>query len=322
MGDRTFNDMMGEFFQHYNEKDFAGALEVLNREAADFPEQAALITYNRACMLSAQNLGPEALTVLREAADKGCCYRAKTLHEDVDFTALKGNPEFEALVERFQALHDAAQSQTFTARTMVEPTNGAGPHPLLLALHGNNSTADRTAKYWASAAKAGWRVAKLQSSQIGFSADSFVWDDEARSLQDIEHHRTELLQSGQVDPQRVVIGGFSAGSRMAALIGLTQPFPVQGVIAVGPYFEGKLDEWQGLLPAVAQRGTRIYLIVGDNDHPAYEDSLRLADMLKAANVPYQLKVYPGMGHVYPPDFDTLLPEALAYIAAGEPVAAR
>jgi dienelactone hydrolase len=322
MGDRTFNDMTRDFFQHYGEKDYAGALEILNREAADFPEQAGLITYNQACMLGAQNLVTESLAVLHQAADKGYWYDSATLHQDVDFATLLGNPEFEALAVRFQALFDAKQSQTFTTRTTIAPTNGAiAPYPLLLGLHGNQSNAAITSQYWEPAAKAGWLVGVLQSSQIGFTATTFVWNDEARSLKDVEQNHAELMQANQVDPARAVVGGFSAGSRMAVQLGLTQPFPIQGVIALGPYLAGKLDEWQALLPAVAERGTRFYLIVGDNDHPAYEDSIRFTEMLKAANVPHQIKVYPGMAHVYPPDFDSVLLEALAFIVAGERVGA-
>src|SRR5579871_4555863 len=98
MGDRTYNDMTRDFFERYNAKDYTGALEILTREGPNFPEQAALTTYNRACVLSLQNQLPETLAVLRQAVDKGYWYSEKMLREDADFTALKGNPDFESLI--------------------------------------------------------------------------------------------------------------------------------------------------------------------------------------------------------------------------------
>ncbi len=324
MDGKTFDEMIRAFFEKYNAKDYAGALDILNQEAANFPEQAALVTYNQACMLGVQALVPEALTVLRQAADRGYWYDEPTLRQDADLASLQGIPEFETLVGRFKALYEAKQGQTFTTRLTIEPTAGATkPYPLLLALHGNQSNADVTLNYWKPAADAGWLVGVLQSSQIGFTGTTFVWNDEARSLQDVAQHRTKLMQAYAVDPQRIVVGGFSAGGRIATLLGLTQPFPVQGFIGVAPYLAGKLEEWQPHIAAAAERGTRVYLIIGDNDNAdGYNDTLRLAEMLKAANVPYQLKVYPGMAHTYPPDFDKVLVEALEFISAGERVAAK
>src|SRR5579864_1977314 len=199
MGIRSFNDMINEFFRRYDVKDYAGALEILNRGAADFPEQASIIAYNQACMLNVQNMPAEALAVLHQAADKGCWFQASMFHQDSDFASLLGNPEFEALVTRFQAAYDVQQARTFTTRLTIEPANSASkPYPLLLALHGNQSNATLTSKDWQAAAKLGWQVGALQSSQIGYSANIFSWDDQTRSLREIEQHRVELMRAGQV----------------------------------------------------------------------------------------------------------------------------
>ncbi len=45
------------------------------------------------------------------------------------------------------------------------------------------------------------------------------------------------------------------------------------------------------------------------------DVVRFADLLKENRVECELKVYPGMGHVIQPDFDTVLVEALNFISA-------
>lgn len=69
------------------------------------------------------------------------------------------------------------------------------------------------------------------------------------------------------------------------------------------------------IAAARERGTRATLIVGDQDQGCYPDTVRLAELLKNCDVPCELKVYPGMGHTNPPDFDTVLVEALNFITA-------
>jgi acetyl esterase/lipase len=186
---------------------------------------------------------------------------------------------------------------------------------LLLTLHGNNSDATSTSARYTAAANAGWLVANLQSSQLGLTDTTYEWNNHEQSIADVTQHRAELLEAYPVDEQRVVVSGFSMGGQIASLLGVSSQFPLKGVIGVGTYLGDQQEDWAPQIAAVAERGLRVYLLVGDKDDGCYPGTLRLAEMLRAANVPCELKVYPGMGHVYPPDFDEMLVTALNFINA-------
>lgn len=235
MTEKTFQQVMQEFMNRYGNKDYAEALDLLNQEQERFPAQAPQFYYNRACMLGVQKRVPETLAVLREADERGFFFDADTMHKDTDFESLLGNPEFEKLVESFQTRHAQRQGQVSSSRLVVEPPGvaQASSVPLLLVLHGNGSSAAASEPYWKPAAAAGWLVGLVQSSQLGFSESAFVWNDEVRSLQDIETQLAEINKAYPVDPKRVIVGGFSMGGGIAALLGLTQPFRRVVLLALG-----------------------------------------------------------------------------------------
>src|SRR5260221_2221463 len=222
---KTYEELTRDFFGHYNNKEYAAALDLLVKEADQFPEMAALTTFNKICMLSVQNCVPEALALFREAGKRGYFYVAKMLREDADLAVLQGNPDFEQLFGEFKARFETAQAQSTPDRIVIEPPSTAtAPHPLLLALHGNSNNAARSRRFWEPAAKAGWLTAVLQSSQLGMTNGAFAWNDEAKSTHEIEQHRVELDSRYSIDPKRVVIGGFSGGSGLRAA-GCVHPNP-------------------------------------------------------------------------------------------------
>ena len=313
---QTYESFINTFMQRYGEKKYAEALALLEQDGHLYPEQQPMIYYNRACMYGVQDLLSEALAVLREAAEYGCWFSATMLHQDTDFAGLQGNPEFESLVQRFQQQRDAKQLKTQSIRRVAEPpAETAKPYPLLLTMHGNNGDVTRSAPHYEAAAKHGWLVGNLQSAQLGFTDNSFVWDDIADSLATVEQHRAELVKEYAVDEHCIVVSGFSMGGLIASLLAVQQPFPIKGLIGVGTYLGDKQEEWAPQIAMLAARGVRVYLLVGDKDDGCYAGTLRLAEMLRAANVPCELKVYPDMGHVYPPDFDEVLVIALKFITA-------
>lgn len=313
---QTYENFMNSFMQRYGEKEYAEALTLLEQEGHHYPDNQAMIAYNRACMYGVQNLLPQALKVLREAYDRGFWFRADMLHQDTDFAALQGTPDFESLVQQFQQRYETLKSTIRTSRLVsTPPADAPKPYRLLLTLHGNNADAQNTAPHYEAAAKAGWLVTNLQSSQLGFTEQAFVWNDHAESLANVEQHRTELLQTYPIDQQQIVVSGFSMGGQIASLLAVTQPFAVKGLIGIGTYLGDKQEEWQPQIATLAARGVRVYLLIGDKDDGCYPGTVRFAEMLRAANVPCEMKVYPGMGHIYPPDFDEMLITALKFITA-------
>jgi tetratricopeptide (TPR) repeat protein len=85
-----------DFFQHYNEQDYEGALASCYVALEKYPGNA-LILYNIACMQSMLGRGDEALETLQESVEKWPKFKENAQADD-DFTSLREDPRFVALI--------------------------------------------------------------------------------------------------------------------------------------------------------------------------------------------------------------------------------
>jgi mannose-6-phosphate isomerase-like protein (cupin superfamily) len=85
-----------DFFEHYNQQDWEGALGACHVALGKFPGNA-LILYNIACMQSMLGRGDEALTTLTESVEKWPKFKENAQADD-DFASLREDPRFVALI--------------------------------------------------------------------------------------------------------------------------------------------------------------------------------------------------------------------------------
>jgi mannose-6-phosphate isomerase-like protein (cupin superfamily) len=85
-----------DFFQHYNEKDWEGALAACHVALEKYPGNA-LILYNIACMQSMLGRGDEALATLTESIEKWPKFKENAEGDD-DFASLREDKRFLALL--------------------------------------------------------------------------------------------------------------------------------------------------------------------------------------------------------------------------------
>jgi len=85
-----------DFFEHYNEKDWEGALAACHVALEKYPGNA-LILYNIACMQSMLGRGDEALGTLGEAVEKWPKFKENAQKDD-DFASIREDPRFVELV--------------------------------------------------------------------------------------------------------------------------------------------------------------------------------------------------------------------------------
>jgi tetratricopeptide (TPR) repeat protein len=83
---------LGDFFEHYNEKDYEGALAACHVALEKFPGNA-LILYNIACMQSMLGNGDDALGTLSTALE-GWPQFKENAQKDDDFAAIREDPRF------------------------------------------------------------------------------------------------------------------------------------------------------------------------------------------------------------------------------------
>ena len=311
----SFTELHGEVLRRRGAGDVDGAIALLREHVKTFPLHRGVVQLVLAEMLVAAGRPKEGIDSLQEAFAAGCRYKAASLTNDAELAPLQADQRFTRLVrkldERYVADAAAAQPDLLIRGPAGQP--GPDGRPLLVALHGNNSNARETARYWSSAVNEGWVVAIPQSSEIGASPGAFTWNDRARLAAEIPVHIVRAKELHRIDERRIVIGGFSMGGSQAIALPLALGLPVRGILTVAAWLPDA-REFATLIAKGAAKGRRAYVVVGDAD-PSYDGARELVDLFTAAGVTAELDVRTGLGHEYPADMDVTLARALEFVAA-------
>ncbi len=313
----TFDTLLSQTYRLYQAGEYAQALDLITREGRAYPERAQTWFYWRVCLATRTGDTALALQLFDEALAAGLWFGVTLLRQDADLQPLQGMPEFEQRVEVCRLRQAAAQAAARPLLVVLQPGRPAPPaagYPLLLALHGNNQNAHAALDSWRPAVAEGWLVALLQSSQVG-GTDAYVWNDRDWAVREIQAGYSALCQTYPVDPERVVVAGFSLGAETAVWLALTAAIKARGFIAVGPGgpTTSQPEKWAPLIQAASGAGLHGLVIVGEQDIFSYTGTQALATLLEEGNIPCEMRVYPELGHDFPPDFPQVLPEALAFI---------
>jgi predicted esterase len=300
-----------EMMDRYEQGDYAGALALTLRIAAEFPEQRGRTSFWRICLLTRTKEIPAALQVFAEALEAGWWWSETQLRRDPDLEPLQGLPEFERLVALSEEKHTAAQAAAKPETLVREPPAGtARPYPLLIALHGQGSTAEADLAHWEAGCARGWLVAALQSAQLAWPG-AYAWDDRDAAQRQVLGQFEALCAGYPVERSRVIVGGFSQGAALAIRLVLNGSLPARGFLSIVPGMidQELLTEWAGVRRAGPVRG---YLVSGGKD-PRYAFFQQVCETLPQYGVPCRIEDHPEMSHEFPPDFEHSLDEALKFI---------
>ena len=302
-----------QYHQFVAEQEYAKALQLATEHFNLFSPHAQRVVYfwrmKMACKLNEEQL---ALTTLREAVNNGHWY-AK-LDENPDFQILADSTQFQDLVvvcatRRAEEIANARQ-----VIEILQPETVSDSYPLLFALHGNGSNVEGFAPHWRYARDGGWLVALPQSPQAQGSG-KFSWNDWDWVIPTIVDHYSRVRKNYAVDPQHVVLGGFSMGAGLALRLAFTQTIKVQGLICVAPF----LSDVHALLPMLGQphsQKQRIYIVASKEDEYCYDVALKLSVLLTEYGIQHKLDIYRDTGHAFPASFEERVPNALDFILNG------
>ena len=288
------------------------------RKRRNYPDHAAEILYLRSCMAARAGDNDLAIGLIREARDQGIWYGETMMRQSPSWQPLQGLPEFEELTEEFKAQELAANASPLLL--LSEPEGGYSPDdpcPVLLALHGNGANGRTAQLGWQPIVAQGWLLAAAQSSQAGMT-DAYIWDNQEIALREIAGHYSTLRDGHDIDPSRVVIGGFSMGGETALRAALLGTIPVRGFILLGPGGPtiDAAKEWLPLISSAEGRSLRGYVFLGEQDDTVPHDEIRtIVSSLNDHGIPCELEMVPGIAHDYPEDFGVRLQRALAFILA-------
>lgn len=303
------------FERAYANRDWAAAARAAALWAEREPGNSTA-AYNAACAHALAGAAEPALDWLRRAGAAGFA-GTRSLEEDPDLAPLRSHPGFAAATAAIRANRSRmfaefrATAESSEILTIPPPGDHRGPRPLIVVLHGHGGEARSNAEvYRRVAAKLGAILAAPSALRPGPAGRGFSWTfrDEAEwwVLRAVEKVTAEY----PVDPDRVVLAGFSQGANVALGVGLGHPHRFAGLLPVAGHYD------PSRMQAPSGDGPRVYLLTGSRD-PAV-DSFRAAHtQLGDAGLEVRLRIVPGVGHSYPRRASHELGQALEFLLAPE-----
>ncbi|GCF11190.1 alpha/beta hydrolase [Dictyobacter arantiisoli] len=262
----TFQEFTRQLSELYDKKqEITQAFEFLQQEYLRFPEHADQTYYWRIFMAARLGKQSLALQLFQEALDHGYWFSPDQLEKDEDLISLHPLPAFQKMVEICRQRLAEAHANARPELLVREPAKHADSLPLLIALHGNWSDARSTQEAWSDVTTRGWLLAVPQSSQM-IGLNSYTWDDRQQGSHEVFTHLAVLNRTHTIDPERVVLGGFSMGAGLAILLTLRQSTKACGFVVLAPYLsEAELETLSDLLDRQKIMGRRGYIMVGEED---------------------------------------------------------
>ncbi len=108
----------------------------------------------------------------------------------------------------------------------------------------------------------------------------------------LDHYLTGLLAAHKIDESSLALVGFSQGAMMSLFVSLRRARPAAAVVA----YSGRLFAPESLGTELRAR-PKVLLVHGDQDEVVLPEALPHAyEALKAAKVPVEQMLRPGLGH--------------------------
>lgn len=139
-----------------------------------------------------------------------------------------------------------------------------------------------------------------------------MWDNIERGREELKGHYNKIKVNKTFG--NIIIGGFSAGARVALHSMLQGEIEVNGFIFVAPWLP-EMEEWEEIIGILHDKSIKGYIICGDQDEDCFEGTQQFVTLLKDKNIEHKYKVVPNLNHDYPHNFDELLKEAIEYIGS-------
>ena len=303
----TYIQLLNETLHCYAKKGSLEAYTYIMEHAKGIVGNEAQIYNFKYALASAAGLEEEALHLMKEAIiEKGFWYGNEYLISDDDLKPLHKFEEFHQMVQLCKEREELAKK---TERADVKYIDSKKKEKLFIAMHGDQENIGIIEPYWKSVLAQNYTLALPQSSKIQFS-DGFVWDDLHRGKEELKEHYDKLIENRTVE--NVIIGGFSAGARVALYTILQKDIAVDGFIFMAPWLP-EVEEWNELLGVLQGKHIKGYIVCGDQDEDCFECTQQFVQLLRDKNIEHKYKIIPNLNHDYPIHFEEVLKEAIEYI---------
>jgi carboxymethylenebutenolidase len=170
---------------------------------------------------------------------------------------------------------------------------GGGRHPIVIALHGSGGIIggghDQFAQLLADRGFAVFVPHYFEATGTGWAYPQAIREHHRRWLAVISDVLDFASQQEFADPSSIGIVGFSLGAYIGLALSAMQP----RIRALVDFFGGMPDE----MIAEMRHCPAVLILHGDRDLTVpVTEAFKLEALLKARNVPHEMKIYKGAGH--------------------------
>lgn len=294
--------------------DLDKAHELGLRLIAATPE-ASMTLYNLAGKFAKHGDKDRAVEWLTRGAERGFRFEAKMLRDE-DLDSIREHPKFPKAVELIRA-NVAKSLEAFKVRagneavvlTEIPKTlEPAKPAPLIVALHGYGGAAKGMLNAWRNTAR-DFAAVLIAPQALDKAGEGFSWTVSYEAEYLVLHAIEEARKKHNIDPNRIVITGFSQGGLTTFHMALTHPTIFKGAIPISGFYDPRVA------PVPNKPGTklpRFAILNGELDREA-DNNRATAKLIEAAGTPVLVNIYPGVGHAFPPKIDRDLAAALKFV---------
>ncbi len=212
---------------------------------------------------------------------------------------------------RLRAEFQAKAKMTWQA-LLPEGYSPSKRHSLFIACHGNMSAIEAFKERWepATMLEQGFVVVYIQSSQA-ICTNGFNWTDSwKKTREDIKACYDQVGKKYSIDPERVIVGGFSGGGIAAIEVTMANVFPVKGFIALCSNRKPESFTRQAVEGAI-QRGVKAVMLHGELEDAPEEREME--QLFKETGFPCLSITNRDIAHDFPRNFPRKLSDAIKYV---------
>jgi acetyl esterase/lipase len=307
----TYEDARTHLTELFRAQKYGEAVELLEWSRDRFPDHVYANSFNLALVHLRTGEREKSVEALAYALDRGVFFGKWDL-ENPAFASLEELDSFLRVKERSNAMLAEAEEKASMKIDVVTPDSYSPDKswPLFIALHGGGESLASFKPKWTSVALSEkFIVAYVQSSQVA-SMTGFHWQNEEKTERELRQAWEEIRAGYRIDPDVVLIGGFSSGGFASLVVTFGETFPVRGFVALCPPVPESITN--EMVERAATRDLQGTVLSTEFDRRLDAQRAFVA-RLEDAGVDVDLVVTPDVGHWYPDDLGALIDEAIERI---------
>jgi predicted esterase len=291
------------------EKQYDAGITLLESVKKQFPERLFDILVNEMLICLKKGDMERCLDIIEESLKIGFFFYMDWRV----FDPIRENNRFKAAFEPNRRLWTKFQAQAKMTYQVFLPKNYSpdGRYPMFMALHGEGSAIETFKEQWepVTMLDQGFIVVYIQSSQV-ICTNGYRWmGDWKKTREEITTCYDEVMQNHPIDPEKVIVGGFSGGGIAAIEIALANIFPIKGFITMSAGHKPE-SFTRERVEKTTKRGVKAVLMQGEQEQTP--ESQQMVQILDESGLVYQKVIFSG-GHEFPEDFPEMLAEAIKFV---------